>query len=286
MGNFFLVGLGGDRDDIGQHHIFQLGIVILCQQQILDGDQADELALFIGDIAGINGLLIHALAADAEDRLSHIHAGPQGNILRGHDGTGGIVGVAQDLVDGFAHFRIRLFQDPLDHIGGHLFYQVRRVIHVQLIHDFFQLIVREATDQQFLGIGLHFHKGLRRLLLGQQAEHQRDLVLFQVLKNGRHVTGVHGSQDIPQGNILLLLKHFDEGFFYDFKTFCHQFSSYSRYFTIWKQLSAVEYYGAATDAAGLLLRPGILPLLPASMMFPPFSHSCFYFSGNFQKCQP
>ncbi len=39
-------------------------------------------------------------------------------------------------------------------------------------------------------------------------------------------------------------------------------------------------------AACLLLRSGILPLLPASMVFPPLGQSYIYSTLFFPKCQP
>ena len=88
-----------------------------------------------------------------------------------------------------------------------------------------ELVVREALDQQLLGLGLHLHKGLRCLLLGKQAEHDGDLLFLQAVEETGHVRGVHGDEDVPQSGILLLFQHLEEGFFYDFKAFCHSFTS-------------------------------------------------------------
>ena len=132
------------------------------------------------------------MTADAQDRLLYGHLWAQGNILRGHQRAGGIFGIAQDLIDGLAHFRISLLQDTLDHIGRHFLHQVSGIIHIQLVHDLFQLVVGKAPDQQFLSIGLHFHEGLCRQLLGQQAEYQRNLNILQIRKQPCYIAGVHG----------------------------------------------------------------------------------------------
>ena len=81
-------------------------------------------------------LLPKELAADAENGFLHGHIRPQGHIFHGHQGPGGVFGVAQNLVDGVAHFRVRVGQDSSDHVGGHLLYKVRRVIHIQFVQDF------------------------------------------------------------------------------------------------------------------------------------------------------
>ena len=65
-------------------------------------------SILFRNVAGINGLLIHALAANAENGLLHRHVGAQGNVFRGHDGAGGILGVTQDFVDLLAHLGVGL----------------------------------------------------------------------------------------------------------------------------------------------------------------------------------
>ena len=79
------------RSSINQ--ILDLHLVIFAKQQVLDGDDTQKPPVLGGDVAGINGLLIHTLPADPEDGLLHSHMGPQGNVLRGHNGAGGIFGI-------------------------------------------------------------------------------------------------------------------------------------------------------------------------------------------------
>ena len=225
FGDLFLVVLGGDGDDVGGHDLPDLRVVAFGQQQVLYGDDAQQRPVLIQHVAGIDGLFVHTLAADAQDGLLHGHVRPEGYILHGHQGTGGVFGVAQDLVDGAAHFRVRLAKNPPDHIGGHFLYQVRRVIYIQFVQHLPELVVREALDQQLLSLRLHFHKGLRCLLLGKQAEHDGDLLFLQAVEETGHVRGVHGDENVPQSGILLLFQHLEEGFFYDFKAFCHSFTS-------------------------------------------------------------
>ena len=44
---------------------------------------------------------------------------------------------------------------------------------------------------------------------------------FNCELNSRHVAGVHGDEHVPQGGVLLALQHLQEGFFHNFKPFCH-----------------------------------------------------------------
>ena len=82
----------GDGDDVGLHHVAQNGAAV-GQQQILDGHQSQQLPGGADDIAEINGLLVHAGAADVVKGLPDGHAGLQVYKLRGHDAAGAVLGV-------------------------------------------------------------------------------------------------------------------------------------------------------------------------------------------------
>ena len=104
--HFLLIGLGSDRDQVRFHDVFDLGLVVCGQQKILYRHKTDERPVLFRNVAGVNGFLIHALTSDAENGLLHGHVGAQGDVFRGHDGTGGIFGVTQNLIDRAAHFRV------------------------------------------------------------------------------------------------------------------------------------------------------------------------------------
>ena len=222
-GHFLLIGLGGDADQVGDHQVFDFILVVLRQQQILHCNQTDEGPVRGGDVAGIDGLLVHTLPPDAQDGLAHAHAGPQGDILRGHNGTGGVFGVAQNLVDGVAHFRVCVGQNPLDHVGGHFLHKIRRVVHVQFVQNFLKFVIGKAADQKLLRLRLHLHEGFRRQLLWKQTIHQRNLLFLQTVEQSRHVAGIHGDENVPQGGVLFVLQHGEDRFFYNFKTLSHDF---------------------------------------------------------------
>ena len=218
--HFLLVGQGGDGDDVFIHDLADGGVVVDGQQQILDGDRAENFPFF-GDVAGVDGLLVHTGSADAGDGLRDGHAGPQGDVLRGHDGAGGVFRIAQDLVDLLAHLGIGLGENTLDHAGGHFLHQIRRVVDVQLADDLAQLLIGDAADQRLLQLGAELGKSLGRQFLGQQAEEQRDAVLIQVFKERGDVRAVHGDKNVFQGLVLLFLQKYPQCFFYRDTVFCH-----------------------------------------------------------------
>ena len=210
-----------DGDDVLLHDGFDGRLVVLTQKQILDRDQTDQL-VSARNVAGVNGLLVDAGTADAEDGLLHRHVRPQGNIFRRHDRAGGILGIAENLVDLLAHLRLRLRQDPLHHVGGHFLDDIDGVIDVQLVNDLFQLRVREAADQQLLKLRLHLDERLRRQLLRQQPEQQRQARFVDVLEHGGDVCGVHCVEQIPQRVIPLLIQKLEKGIAQGKFQFCHE----------------------------------------------------------------
>ena len=88
-------------------------------------------------------------------------------------------------------------QDALDHVGGHLLHDVHRVVQVQLVQHFLQLRVGKALDEHLLLLRIQLHEHLGRLLLGQQAEHHRHLVV-QFHEQARDVLGLQGQQKVAQ----------------------------------------------------------------------------------------
>ena len=210
LGDLFLVVMSVDGDDILLHELGNGGFIVTAEQEIFHGDHADEPPI-PGDIAGINGLLVHAGAANAQNGFAHIHIRPEGDILGGHPGACAVLGIAQNFIDLLAHIGSSLGEDPLDHIGRHFLHNVHGVVHKQLIEHLFELRIGKTADQQLLLLGIHLHKGLRRQFLGEQAEHQRKPLLVKLIEKGGQVRGVHGVENIPQGMIFFLLQQTRNG---------------------------------------------------------------------------
>ena len=207
MRHGLLILLGGHGDDVGLHDILHPG-VLARHDDAAQGDHAQQVPALVDDIAVVDRLLIHARAADGGDCVGGGHLRPQGHKLDGHDGAGAVLGIAQQLVDALAHIRVGLSQQTLDHVGRHLLHQVYRVVHVQFVQHRFQLGIRKAADQLFLHIGLHLHKGLGGLLLGQQAEQRSGRVIRHHGEQRRHLRGLHGNQHVAQGIVFFVFPQF------------------------------------------------------------------------------
>ena len=203
------------------HDLGDGDVLIRRKEHVLDRHGAEQLSLH-RHVAGVDRLLVHTGAADALDGLGNGHLRAQGHVLRGHDGPGGVFGVAQDLVDLAAHLGICLGEDALDHVRGHLFDEIRRVVHIQLAHKLSQLLVRKAGDQLLLNFGAELGKGLGRELLGQQAEEKRGALLIQILEHGGDIRPVHRAQHVLERLILLLVQQLFQGFLESDKLLCHR----------------------------------------------------------------
>ena len=94
----------------------------------------------------------------------------------------------------------------LDHVGGQLFHDVHRVVHIQFLNDPGQLLVGDGVDDALLLRSLQVGKDLRRRLLGQQAEHHGHAVIVDLGEEFRHVELVHFLQTLLQGLAILLFQ--------------------------------------------------------------------------------
>ena len=196
---------GGGKDHVPVHQILDDHIVVV-EQQVLHRDDALQLPVGVGDEADVDGLLILADAADAGDGLLHAHVLFQVHELGSHDAAGGVLRIAEILVDEAAGLGSCGAHDALDHIGGQLFHDIHRVVHVQLLDDPGQLLVGDGVDDALLFRGLQIGEDLRRRLLGQQPEHHGHAVVVDLGEEFRHVELVHFLQTLLQGLPILLLQ--------------------------------------------------------------------------------
>ena len=178
--------MGIDGDDVLLHNFRDGGLVVQAEQQVLDRDHAEEPAV-LGDVAGVDGLLIDAGAADTEDGLADGHIGPEGDVLGGHPGAGAVLGVAEDFVDFLAHIGGSLGENPLDHVGGHFLDDIDGVIDEELVQDLPELGIGEAADQELLLLGVHLDEGFGRQLLGEEPEDQRQPFFIQLIEQGGQI---------------------------------------------------------------------------------------------------
>ena len=140
LGNGLLVCQRVYRNHILIHDLGYRGAVIRLEKQRLCRNRAQQPAL-IRDIAGVNGFFVHTGFPDALKGFLHRHGRTERDILRRHDGPGGVFRITKDFVDFFPHLRICLRENALYNIGGHFFDQVRGVVHVQFVYDVPQFLI-------------------------------------------------------------------------------------------------------------------------------------------------
>ena len=194
--------MGGDRDDVGLHDVFYLGLVG-GEQQGLYRDHAQQHPV-LGDIAGVHRLLVQTDFSDAGEGLLHGGVGVEIDKLRGHDGTGGVLRVFQQLVDLAAGGGVGVAQDTGDHVGGHVLDDVHGVVQIELVQDLPQLLIAQGVDDLLLVLAvLQIGEHVGGHVLGQQPEDHHLLVGLQLVQEFGDVHLVHLVQVGPQGAELL-----------------------------------------------------------------------------------
>ena len=174
------------------------------QEELPDGDHPHQDPV-VGDIAGVDGLLVHALPADALEAVGDGGVRPEGDELRGHDGPGAVLGVVEELVDLLAGLGPGVAQDAGDHAGGHLLNDVHGVVQVELVQDLPELPVAERADEALLVLAvIQVGEDLGGQLLGEEAEDDGLLVRLQLPQEGGDVHLVHLREELPQGTKLLM----------------------------------------------------------------------------------
>ena len=170
VGDSFLIVRGGGADDIGIHDIADAG-AFRRDNQLAQGNLTDEPALIVDDVAGVDGLLVDARAADVIHRLAHGEIIVQIDIFNGHQASGAVFRIIEELVDGLARALVGVLQNLFDDVGGHFFQKVHRIIHEHIVHQRLQFGVGRAFGDELLLLAGHVGEHVGGDILGQHAEH-------------------------------------------------------------------------------------------------------------------
>ena len=165
-------------------------IVLVGEEDRAQGNDAEQLARGIHHIADVDGLLVRAGAADALEGVLHRHVSLEVDELRRHQRAGSILGIFENFIDALAGVGVGVLQNALDHARGHLLDDIDGVVEIQLVEHLLELGVGKAADEHFLHIRLQLDEQLRRRLLGQQAEQQRQHLLGQIVKQVCDIGGL------------------------------------------------------------------------------------------------
>ena len=137
-------------------------------QQHQRRDKPEQVPRFVGDIAGVDRLLVGRDAADVVERVADGHLAFQLHKLGGHDAARAVVLKFEQLVDLAAILGRGVLQNALDHGGGHFLNEVGGVVIEQLGHRLGDFLVRQLGNQLCLRVAVHLDEDLRRQRLRQQ----------------------------------------------------------------------------------------------------------------------
>ena len=151
VGHVLLV-VGGDAlDDVVLHDAADLCLVRV-HQQILDGDNALQMALFIRHKQDVDRFGVLSVGPDIVERVVYLHLLFQGEVLGGHNAAGGVVRIPQKLVDEVPGLGFGVFQHAPHHAGRQLLQHIDRVIHIEVFYDVAQLGISEGVDDDLLNV--------------------------------------------------------------------------------------------------------------------------------------
>ena len=172
------------------------GRVRVREDELPERDLALQLAIGGGDVAQLDGLLVHAVAADDGQRVRNGHAALEADVFVRHQAARAVVRVLQVLVDKLSVFGRGVAHNALHNIGRHLLDQVDAVVEEHVVQNDFQFDIGDGFDNFLLDIGIHVRKGFRRALLreqAEQAEHQ-----LAILDFGKQIGDIGNVQVIEQ----------------------------------------------------------------------------------------
>ena len=215
-------------DDAGIHDILDQGLIGI-HEKVLDRDDTLQGALVVHDIAGVDRLLVHAVLTDVGKGVLHCHGLPESDVLRCHDGAGGILGVFQEFIDLGPGLGRGILQHTLDDVRRQLLHHVDGIIDGKIFDDVRQLFIRDAGYDVLLLVQFQTGKDVRSEFLRQHAEDDHCLFRVELFDKGCHVDLVHfgeylakrteflGSHKLQKSFVPLL-------FFFDLTDiqFCHR----------------------------------------------------------------
>ena len=124
--------MGNGREHIIVHYIAYAGLRA-AQQHVLHRYHPHQMPVFIGNIAGVYGFLIHAGCPYVIKGLGHAHARLKADILRGHNAARAVLRVFQQLVYGLSVLRRGGIEYPAHNACRHFLYDIHGVVKVKLL---------------------------------------------------------------------------------------------------------------------------------------------------------
>ena len=174
VGDGLLVVGGLGADDVGVHDVAD-DRALGRDDQLAQGNLSDEVALIVDDEAGIDGLLVDAGAADIVHGLADGEVVVQVHILDGHQASGAVFGIIEQLIDGGAGGLIGVLEHLFDDVGRHFLQEIDGVVHEHVVHQRLDFGVGRALGDELLLVAGHVGEHVRGDVLGQHAEELDDL---------------------------------------------------------------------------------------------------------------
>ena len=147
-----MVQVHPNRNDLLVHNGFN-EIGRTGENKLPEGEDTDEAIGVINDKDAVDIRDFIALTANHLSGLVDPRALGHGHILDLHDTAGGIIGITQELGDFVGQVLRHFVENRFDATSRQGGQQVRSIIRVKIFDQISQLVIRQAFDEVFFGMG-------------------------------------------------------------------------------------------------------------------------------------
>ncbi len=200
MRHLFLVGVGGDADDITRHDILQLCLG-RHGQQLTQREHADQMVVFVGDIEIENHLHIFC-PLQRLDGLLNAHVLAQRENLRRHDAAGAVFIVAEKLFDLGGILILHDVEDFLRKLVRHVADNIYRIIIRHFLKHFGDRLtvdlLKQLRSRAVIEFGQHVGRNFRVL---DQVEENALLFKIEVTKEVRNICRMYFGKQLGEVRI-------------------------------------------------------------------------------------
>ena len=179
-GDGLLVLVHPGEDHVALHDVFDRGRAAR-EDQVLQRDEADQLAIVVHDVAVVDRLAIGGLVAEPLEGLADRDVRRQGDVVGGHEGAGGPRLVARQPADVVAFGLGEVGQHDVHELLVEPLHQVGPLVVRHVVQELGRLGVGHGLDDPVLALGVQVAEDLGPIPRQEDAEEGVAVPGFQVL---------------------------------------------------------------------------------------------------------
>ena len=188
-----LVVPGLERHELAVRDVVDAGAGV-GHEQLADAEVVVQPALLVHDVDDVERLAVAPVLADVVEALLHGPAPADRDVVRRHQPADAVLGVAEQRHGDAALVRSQEVQ-KLPRRGRRQLLQERRaVVRRHLVQDARDAVPPERLQQPLLGLGLEVLEDVRGLVVRQETERDRAVLLLHRLDDGGEFDRLRGAE--------------------------------------------------------------------------------------------